>query len=158
MEIEERMLNKLFIVPVTAIVVRDDGKFLCMKRALYEAAFPGKWTVPGGKFEKSDYESLPSTTNSHQSWYGVLEPAIRREVREEAAIEIKDITYLTNYVFPHPKGFQVLGLSFWARYASGEARPGKDLVEARWVTLEEAKNLDLIEGIYTELEEVSRLI
>ena len=43
-----------FIVPVTAIVVRD-GKFLIVKRADYEKAFPGKWTVPGGKFEEDDF-------------------------------------------------------------------------------------------------------
>ena len=53
MDVDEKLLKKLFIVPVTAIVVRDDGKFLIMKRAEWEKAFPGKWTVPGAAHRHS---------------------------------------------------------------------------------------------------------
>lgn len=158
MEIDPLMLKKLFIVPVTAIVVRDDGKFLLMKRAEWEKAFPGKWTVPGGKFEEDDFASKPHTTKSYEGWYGVLEPAIEREVLEEAGITIRDIKYLTNYTFKHPKGFWVLGLSFWARFLSGEVKLIPDLTEFAWVDIEEAKNYDLIEGIYEELVSVHKLI
>lgn len=158
MEVDGEMLKKLFIVPVTAIVVRDDGKFLIMKRADWEKAFPGKWTVPGGKFSADDFASKPPTTKEYEGWYGVVEPAVEREVVEEANIKIRDIKYLTNYTFKHPKGFWVLGLSFWARYESGEVKPGDDLVEYAWVTLDEAKGYDLIDGIYTELEEVAALL
>ena len=43
-------------------------------------------------------------------------------------------------------------LSFIADYKSGEISLQEDeLDEYRWVTLEEAKNYDLIEGIYDEL-------
>ena len=157
MEIDDKFAKKLFIVPVTAIVVRD-GKFLIVKRADYEKAFPGKWTVPGGKFEEDDFISRPPTTKSHDSWYGVLEHAIEREVMDEANVEVRDLRYLTNYTFKHPKGFWVLGLSFWSRYKSGYAKPGRDLVDHAWVTLEEAKSYDLIEGIYEELADVAKLI
>lgn len=157
MEVDDKFAKKLFIVPVTAIVVKD-GKFLILKRADHEKAFPGKWTVPGGKFEEDDFISRPSSTTSHDSWYAVVEPAIEREVRDEANIEISDLKYLTNYTFKHPKGFWVLGLSFWAKYKSGEAKPGIDLVDHKWVTLEEAKSYDLIEGIYHELEDVAKLM
>lgn len=158
MDIDTGMLKKLFIVPVTAIVVRDDRRFLIMKRAEWEKAFPGKWTVPGGKFEEDDFAGKPPTTKSYEGWYGVLEPAIEREVLEEAGIRIRDIRYLTNYTFKHPKGFWVLGLSFWARYVSGEVRLVLDLTDFAWVTPEEAKGYDLIEGIYEELVSVNQLL
>lgn|SRR3989344_5415902 len=157
MEVDPQLAKKLFIVPVTAIVVRDK-RFLLMKRANHEKAFPGKWTVPGGKFEEDDFISKPPTTTSYQGWYDVVRPAIQREVREEANIEITGLSYLTDYTFKHPKGFWVLGLSFWARYLSGEVKPGRDLVDSAWVTLEEAKSFDLIEGIYDELILVSKLM
>ena len=32
-----------------------DGMYLIAKRAEWEKAFPGKWTVPGGKLEVLDY-------------------------------------------------------------------------------------------------------
>ena len=39
-----------------------------------------------------------------------------------------------------------------------EAKPGKDLTEVAWVTAEEAKNYDLIEGIAEEIKEVEKII
>lgn len=38
--------NLAHYVVVTGILVKD-GKFLITKRADWEKAFPGKWTVPG---------------------------------------------------------------------------------------------------------------
>ena len=157
MDLDPKMLKKLFIVPVTAIVVRD-GKFLIMKRSAEEKAFPSKWTVPGGKFEEDDFINRPKTTTSYEGWYGVVEPAVVREVKEEANIDIEDVRYLTNYTFKHPRGYWVLGLSFWARYKSGGVKLGHDLVDFSWATLEEARQFDLIEGIYDELVMVDRLL
>lgn len=155
---DEKMLSKLHIVAVTAIVVRDDGRMLVMKRSDREVVFPSKWTVPGGKFTKEDYASKPPTTASYQGWYGVTIPAVQREVLEEANIQIDDVRYLTDYAFIRPDGISVLGLSFWARYKSGEVKPGADLVDFAWVTAEEAKGYDLIEGIGDELFEVARIL
>lgn len=45
--------NKIHYVTATVIPVRD-GKFLIARRAEWEKAFPGKWTVPGGKLEVLD--------------------------------------------------------------------------------------------------------
>jgi hypothetical protein len=43
-------------------------------------------------------------------------------------------------------------ISLWARPIKEEVRLCNALVDYKWVTLEEAKNYDLIEGIYEELE------
>ncbi|GAI15302.1 unnamed protein product, partial [marine sediment metagenome] len=46
--------NLLHYIVVTGILVKD-GKYLIVKRADWEKAFPGRWTVPGGKLEVLDY-------------------------------------------------------------------------------------------------------
>ncbi len=45
-------------------------------------------------------------------------------------------------------------LSYYAPYLSGEVVLDEDAVEYKWVTLDEAKELDLIPGIYEEIEMV----
>lgn len=148
---------RIHFVAITAIVVRD-GKFLIAKRSESEKAFPGKWTVPGGKLVLSEYDKLPKTSEDHPQWYNVVEWVVRREVREEVGLEIGKPNYLCDLVFVRPDGYPVLVLSYWAEYAGGEAVPGKDLTEVAWVTAEEAKGYDLIDGIAEEIADVAKLI
>ncbi|MFH1602032.1 MAG: hypothetical protein ABIB61_03700 [Candidatus Shapirobacteria bacterium] len=61
-----------------------------------------KWTVPGGKLEISDYIDLPKETEFY--WYNVLEKVLKREVKEEVGIEIKNIEYVTSLATIHDDG------------------------------------------------------
>ena len=72
--------NQGHYVVVTGIIVRD-GKYLIAKRSEKEKAFPGNWTVPGGKMEVLDYALRKKDTSEH--WYGVFEDVVRRECKEE---------------------------------------------------------------------------
>lgn len=136
-------------VVITAIVVKD-GKFLLERRALTKKRFPGKWTVPGGKLEVSDYIAFPKDTKHY--WYNVLERTLRREVKEETGIEIKDIEYVTSLAAIHADGMPSLVISCLAGYAGGEITiQPEELDKAEWVRPEEAKTYDLIDGIYDEL-------
>ena len=152
---------RIHFVVVTGIVVKKDAdgafKFLIAKRAAHEKAFPNKWTVPGGKFVKSEYETLPYKVKFPQ-WYNVVDWVLRREIREEVNVEIEKPVYLTDLVFVRPDGYPVVTLSYWAWYKSGDAKPGKDLTEVAWITAEEAKSYDMIDGIPEEIEEVAQLI
>lgn len=147
---------RLHFVTATAIIVKD-GKFLITKRAPHEKAFPNKWTVPGGKLVRSEYESLPHDTQYFQH-YEIMDWLVRKEVREEVGLEIEKSRYLTDLVFVRPDGFPVVTLSYWAYYKSGEVKLCKDMTDHAWVTAEEAKQYDLIEGIREELEEVEKLL
>jgi 8-oxo-dGTP diphosphatase len=147
--------NKAHYVVVTGIIVKD-GKFLITKRAPTEKAFPDKWTVPGGKIEVNDYKSRPKDTSAH--WYNVMEHALRREVKEEAGLDIKNIRYLTSLAFERPDNIPVIVISLYADPVESEIRLCRDLTEYKWVTLEEAKNYDLIEGIYEELEMLDKVM
>jgi 8-oxo-dGTP pyrophosphatase MutT (NUDIX family) len=73
-------MDNKHIVAVTGIVIKD-GKFLITRRNLNKKAFPGKWTVPGGRLEVEDYIRLPKDTKDH--WYNVLENVLKREVMEK---------------------------------------------------------------------------
>lgn len=160
---------RLHFVTVTGIVAKKEGdapaKFLIAKRAAHEKAFPNKWTVPGGKLVRTEYEQLPKRPyvegqkeSTAPQWYNIVEWVLRKEVREEVNVEIDRPQYLTDLAFIRPDGYPVVTLSYWAWYRSGEAKPGKDLTEVAWVSAEEAKRYDLIEGIAEEIEEVDKLI
>lgn len=143
--------KKAHYVVATCIVVKD-GKYLLTKRADWEKAFPGKWTVPGGKLESKDYIDSPYDTQEGKQWYNICERLVIREVREEAGIEIKDIRYVTNLTFIRPDGIPTFIISLYADYAGGEVKLSEDMTEYAWVSLEEAKKYDLIDGIYHEIE------
>ena len=141
--------KNLHEVAITAIVVKD-GKYLITKRSKNKKRFPGFWIVPGGKLEKSDYENFPK--DSAYQWYNVLERTLKREVKEEVGIEINNIEYVTSLTTIYPDGTPSLVISCMADYVSGDVKLQKDEAdEFIWVSLEEAKNYNLIDGIYDEL-------
>ncbi|HVV15510.1 MAG TPA: NUDIX domain-containing protein [Candidatus Paceibacterota bacterium] len=144
------MENKyLHEVAITAIIIRD-GKYLITKRSAQKKRFPNMWTVPGGKLETDDYISLPKDTTDY--WYNVLEKVLRREVREEVGLEIENIAYVTSLAAVHEGKDPSLVISCLADYKSGEVTLQKEECdEFAWVSLEEAKNYQLIDGIYDEL-------
>ncbi len=146
--------NKAHYVVATGVIVKD-RRFLIAKRADYEKAFPGLWTVPGGKLEQKDYKEKKQDTNAGQ-WYNIVESLLRREILEEVGLEIGKIEYLTSLTFIRPDGIPTLVLSMYSNYKNGEVKLGEGLTEYAWVTLEEAKNYSLIPGIYEELEMIDR--
>ena len=143
---------RLHFVVATAIIVKD-GKYLIAKRAAHEKVFPNKWTVPGGKLVLNEYKNLPQTAD-YQQWYNVVDWVLRKEVMEEVGLEINRPQYVCDLVFVRPDGYPVVTLSYWAEHKDGEVKLGKELSEHAWVTLEEAKNYDLIEGIWDEIKMV----
>lgn len=153
---------RLHFVAVTAVIAKDGAngamRFLITKRAPTEKVWPNKWTVPGGKFVRSEYKHLPRTSPNHPQWYNVVEFVLRKEVREEAGIEISKPRYLTDLVFVRPDGYPVVTLSYWARYKSGEVKLNHEMTDFAWVTAEEAKSYDLIDGIAEEIAEAEGAI
>ncbi len=135
-------------VVVTGIVVKE-GKYLITRRALTKKNFPGKWTVPGGNLELKDYLNKEKDIGVY--WYNVLEEVLRREIREETGLEIKNIGYITSMTFIKPDNSPTLIISLSAEYLSGEVKLDSESIDYKWVSLEEAKNYDLLDGIYEEM-------
>jgi len=145
--------NQAHYIVATAILVKD-GKFLITKRADWEKAFPGKWTVPGGKLEVLDYVLREKDTGSH--WYNIFEELVKKEVKEEVGLDIKNIDYVTSMVYIRSDKIPTIIVSLWAEPIGETIGLCPALTEFAWVSLEEAKNYDLIEGIYEELEILSK--
>ena len=134
---------------VATSIIRKDNKFLIAKRAAHEKVHPNLWTVPGGKLEMSDYIYRHKDTPIH--WYNILENVVKREVMEETGLEIKNLNYHTSMVYLRPDGIQTIIISLFADHHQGSVNLSKDLTEYKWVTLEHAKDYELIDGIYEEL-------
>ncbi len=70
-----------------------------------------------------------------------LEECLRREVREEVGIEVKNIQYFASQPWPFPDSLMV---AFVAEYESGDIEvDGREIIEANWFT---AGNLPPIPG------------
>ncbi len=141
-------MGKLHYITITGIIVKD-GRYLIAKRSEKERAFPGKWTVPGGRIDSSDYENTAKDTSD--VWYNLLEKVLEREIKEETNLEVHNFGYVTSMAFHHPDGNPALIISLHCDWKSGNLKLNDELTEYAWVTLEEAKNYDLIEGILEEI-------
>ena len=95
-----------------AVCLDGRGRILLGRRAFDPGI--GLWDLPGG-FLHEDEHPLD---------------ALRREVREETALEIEPLEFLGFWLEPYA-GRIVLCLA-WAAQARGRPRPGDDLVELRW--------------------------
>jgi ADP-ribose pyrophosphatase YjhB (NUDIX family) len=105
-------------VPAAEAVCFDDrGGVLLGRRARDPGA--GLWDLPGG-FMHEDEHPLD---------------ALRRELREETALEIEPAHFLGHWLEPYDSRI-VLCLA-WTGHAHGTARAGDDLVEVRWFEPEE---------------------
>lgn len=140
---------KQFEIVITAIVVKE-GKYLITQRSKEKKRFPGMWTVPGGHLETADFENMPKETKDY--WYNVLEKTLKREVKEEVGVNIKNIEYVTSLATIHKDGAPSLVISCMADYVSGKIKlQFGETDDYKWVTLKEAKKYNLLDGIYDEL-------
>lgn len=152
----DEIKEKAHYVSITGIIRNSEGKYLICKRSEKEKAFPGKWCVPGGKVEQKDFVSGEKGTSVH--WLDVFEKVLEKEVMEETGLKVKNVGYVSNLAFIRPNGFSTLIVSLYAEHDSGEVKLNEDeLVEHAWVSLDEAKNYDLIENIYEQMTRVDEI-
>jgi len=155
MEIQNKELHRIV---TTTLVYKPDYTYLITKRALHKKVQPGKWTIPGGGLSTDDYvHDTPSTPDGLQ-WYGALEKSLYREIKEEVNLEIGKPTFLVDLAFMRPDGVPVVCFSYYAPYVSGEVVLDEDATEFAWVTLEQAKEYDLIGGILDEIRQVDEIL
>jgi 8-oxo-dGTP pyrophosphatase MutT (NUDIX family) len=138
-----------FEVAITAIILKD-GKYLITRRSPTKKRFPSMWTVPGGHLEPADFMSYPKDTEHY--WYNVLEKALAREVEEEVGLTIENVRYVTSLATEFKDGAASIVISCLADYKGGEVKLQEEETDkAEWVTTEEAKNYELLDGILDEL-------
>ena len=123
--------DKTHLILVNAVVEKD-GEILISQRSLDEPHEPGKWTIPGGKVERTKGDV-----------FNIIEKTLADEVLEETGIVITDkATLITNNTFIRSTGQHVVALIFLCHWKSGEAEPLEDTIDTKWVTKGELDNCD----------------
>jgi len=130
---DERLYPKRPFLAVSAAILRD-GKVLIVRRARKPAL--GVYTLPGGVVEAGE----------------TLHEAVRREVREETALEIAPVTLAGHREVVIRDGDgrverHFVILCFAARWLGGEPALNEELDEARWIDPAELAGLKTTDGL-----------
>lgn len=115
--------NRTPIVTVGALIFNDDDKVLMIRTHKWS----NLWGIPGGKIK----------------WGEPAEDALRREIKEETALDIHDIEFVLVQDCIHSKEFyrdaHFVLLNYTCRCAGApDVRLNEEAREFRWVKLEEA--------------------
>lgn len=104
----------------SALCVDESGRVLLSRRGV--EPFKGLWDFPGGFLEECEHP---------------LE-CVRRELREEAGVEIEPLELLGIWMDVYGDGGAcTLNLYWAARIIEGDPRPADDVAELRWFEPEE---------------------
>ena len=150
--------NKLFYYVATVVVYREsDGRCLLLKRSATEKVHPSKYCVPGGKLEWANLDiNNPTRLNGEVKDYEkIAEALLKREVQEEAGLEIDDeLVYINNIAFVRPDSVPVVATKFAAKYKSGEVKLEEGTFsDFVWVNEQEVDDYDCILGIKEEVKQ-----
>ena len=104
------------IAPAIIVAINNSGKLLMAKHSYHKVL---KYTLLAGFVEPGEN----------------IEEAVKREVKEEVGIKIKNIRYVKSQSWPFPNS---LMLGFNADYESGEIIvDGEEIIDAKWFKPEE---------------------
>jgi len=112
---------------VAGLIYRDGRLLACQRRA--DGAFPLKWEFPGGKIEKGeeDFEAL------------------RRELREELAIDVRAAEFFSEHDHNYNNG-PAVSLRFY-NVSEFDGEPQNLVFEQiSWLKLSDLEALDFLDG------------
>ena len=133
------MAEERILVAVGAVVLDEQGRVLLVKHREEKGGFwKGRWICPGGKLEPGER----------------IEDGMKREVLEETGLDVELVRPLVPFDrIVRSEGrveLHVIYIDYVARKDRGEAVPGSDVGEARWVPRES------LPAIWDELHEDTR--
>jgi 8-oxo-dGTP diphosphatase len=119
--------SRTAISVIAGLIFRNQRVLICQRR--HDAAFALKWEFPGGKIEDRESEA----------------DALRRELKEELAIDVRESDFVSGYTYSYEDGPTVFLRFHWVKSFQGDPQ---NLVfeQISWVTPGDLVNLDFIEG------------
>lgn len=122
-------------IGIGAVAVRE-GAILLIRRAT--PPFEGHWSLPGGKLES----------------FETIAQCLVREILEETGLEIQVGQFAGLRESIHPElGFHFVILDYHVTVTGGQLVPGDDVDAARWVQLDEVKDLSTTPNLCEALKE-----
>jgi len=122
-----KAIDRPAISVIAGLIFRGGKLLICQRRA--DAVFALKWEFPGGKIEDGEGE----------------DDALRRELREELAIEVCESEFFTASQYSYENG-PTVSLRFH-RIKRFEGKPQNLVFEQiAWVNVGELVNFDFLEG------------
>ncbi len=104
------------ITPAVIVLVTKGDSILLQRNSHYHVPY---WSLVAGFVDPGEN----------------FEEAVRREIREEASIEVRNVRYFGSQTWPFPSNMMV---GFRAEYASGDLHPdGDEVVESGWFRRDE---------------------
>lgn len=116
---------------IVSAIIEKNGSYLFGRKPKDIGPYPNCWLLIGGR-------AYPEKEG--------LKESLKREVKEEANLEITDIQPISfDEDRRHRKGIMthLIFLTYLVKYKSGQEKPGDDIVKLKWVKKSEIKNLEL---------------
>lgn len=159
--IEHAKPDKLISVVVSGVVYME-GRCLILKRDESEAEGPGKWGLPGGKMQWSDFKirGRRPPNGSILTYNSPIQTVLRREIKEEAGIEVKTgLIYLSDWGLIRHNGIPVLLIRAAVRYGSGKIKLEEgSFTDHAWVNSQQIRRYDCLSGIGDAVAETILLL
>ena len=116
------------MITVAAGILKRDGRILICQR-MRTGAFPLQWEFPGGKVEAGED----------------AQTCVKRELREELAIEADIGPEISAFQYIYPNGFEVSLVFFRVSGYAGEMT-NQAFEQIRWVEPHELLHYDFLEA------------
>ena len=114
----------------TGALILQDGKLLLIRRGAQPGQ--GKWSIPGGLVELGEN----------------VQDAMVRETREEVGLDVEAVKLMDVFdsVTLDEQGriqYHFVVVNFFVRIVGGSLKTASDILEARWVPVEEVEKYNL---------------
>lgn len=122
-------------------IIRKDGKILVLKRAPDDDHKPGVWETVGGGVDEAESP----------------QDALKREVKEEAGIEIAVKDPFNVFSFTKDTGEFKIGITFICDYVSGDIVLSHEHSEYAWINPIEFSSMESVSSLHSEIRHYAEI-
>ena len=127
------------MITVVTAIIKNNDRFLIVKRKETEKIHGGLWVFPGGKVEGNED----------------IFTALKREIKEEVGLDISnERKQISEYEYDRPDGEITVGVCFLVKSLNDKITLSEELEDFKWVNKEEFKNYKHIKELDEEIKKI----